>query len=83
MLLMRNGWTWGGSSWVKPAWGQLIGHRPSVNVLKTHVLSNGRASFLSPCPNKMLINTTTCHYISAVLQAFVLKKSTLMGVWTC
>ncbi|XP_073713971.1 uncharacterized protein [Misgurnus anguillicaudatus] len=34
-------------------------HKPSsVNVLKTHVLSNGRTSILSPCPNKILVKET-------------------------
>lgn len=34
-------------------------HRPTVNTLKTHVLENGRPSYLGPCESKIFIKEKT------------------------
>nr|XP_054587010.1 uncharacterized protein LOC129152514 [Nothobranchius furzeri] len=39
----------------------LNAHRPTVNAYKTHVLSNGRPSLLTPCPNSMKIKEKPCY----------------------
>lgn len=38
-----------------------VGHKPTVNVYKTHMLSNGRPSLLTPCPNSINIKEKPCY----------------------
>ncbi|XP_035995613.1 uncharacterized protein LOC110368714 isoform X1 [Fundulus heteroclitus] len=39
----------------------LNAHKPTVNVYKTHILSNGRPSLFTPCPNSISLKEKPCY----------------------